>query len=989
VRDEIARIRRSIKVCDFVASRGVALVLALICVFCAGWGGLEQSPTSDLLPFSEDGRAGYLNVRTGEWAIRPQFKAAQSFSEGLAAVQVGASWGYINEKGAIVIQPTFQWAGPFHEGIALVNDLREGIYISKSGKAIASTELGDGERPLFSNGRGLILAKGKWGYMDDNGTIVIDPVYAQARPFFDGVAPVGTGKGWQLIDLSGKVRSGGGTGMWGFSDARTGQFSEGLAVAMSTQPPGNLGYVDTNGVTVMEANFMEAGRFSEGVAEVRGVEHVGANAIRAGPVGYINRSGQYVIPPRFAGGHEFSDGLAAVAVDGKWGYIDKSPAMVISPWFADAGAFSRGLALVFVDDQSKSTNSFEQTRKDPKLGCINKKGEFVWGPKAVQDRRSLSERMLDSMVAGAVAGLRRGDQGARDKVEEEMKKLPSTAVPLLKDYESTAEPELRERIQRVRAYLSGDSKATEERLMSVVQKWGGSEYDVRPYTDGGYEVVINSHSVVDLSPLKGLPIKSLSIVSSGVRDLLPLAGMPLEKLAVNGSCDLTATRGLPLKELGIESGTNDLKSLTGLGLRKLVLSQCMVTNLVPLSGMPLKELVLHALPVADLGPLEGLTLTNLVVSNCRRVTDLSFVKGMPLESISFDERRVTNGLSELRELHSLKGINGKPAEQFWKRQDVLEDLTTRMQTAGIEYKHIEVDDAGLCFVQLETNTATDLSALKGAPIKALSMAGTEVDDVTPLGSMPLEAVRLPEKRMTKGIDTIRKMPGIKEINGQPAQRFWRAYDSVANEVEWRRMLDTRNVKYSTFRVTDEGKVILNLNGTMTSDLSGLEGMPVNNLFMQSAKVTDLSPLRGMPLTELWAEDSLVSELSALEGMQITSLNLRGSPVKDLSPLRGMPLRRLYLMDTQVEDLSALSGMPLYELNISNTKVRDLSPLKYLPLGKLVMSRAPVMDLSPLKGMKIAGLFINVLMERRSRIFLPSRISPSDSSDLRPKIFQTA
>ena len=52
--------------------------------------------------------------------IQPQFDQAGSFAEGLARVQVGNQWGYINQQGKFVMQPQFEEANPFTEGLALV-----------------------------------------------------------------------------------------------------------------------------------------------------------------------------------------------------------------------------------------------------------------------------------------------------------------------------------------------------------------------------------------------------------------------------------------------------------------------------------------------------------------------------------------------------------------------------------------------------------------------------------------------------------------------------------------------------------------------------------------------------------------------------------------------------------------------------------------------------------------------------------------------------
>ena len=62
-----------------------------------------------------------------------------------------------------------------------------------------------------------------------------------------------------------------------------------------------------------------------------------------------------------------------------------------------------------------------------------------------------------------------------------------------------------------------------------------------------------------------------------------------------------------------------------------------------------------------------------------------------------------------------------------------------------------------------------------------------------------------------------------------------------------------------------------------------------------------------------------------------SLNLSALPVSDLSPLQGMPLDALFIPLTRVSDLSPLRGMALTYLDVSDTPVSDLSVLKGMPL----------------------------------------------------------
>ena len=70
-------------------------------------------------------KGGYLDAN-GQWAIKPQFDDLRDFSEGLAAVNLGAKcgmggqWGYIDRDGRVGIPLKFRFAGQFHNGRACV-----------------------------------------------------------------------------------------------------------------------------------------------------------------------------------------------------------------------------------------------------------------------------------------------------------------------------------------------------------------------------------------------------------------------------------------------------------------------------------------------------------------------------------------------------------------------------------------------------------------------------------------------------------------------------------------------------------------------------------------------------------------------------------------------------------------------------------------------------------------------------------------------------
>ncbi len=81
--------------------------------------------------FSVNDIYGFFNDTLGIVTIQPQFNQAQPFSEELAAVKIGAKWGYIDKTGKIVIPTIFDSAGQFTGGRAKVVIDGKNYYIDK------------------------------------------------------------------------------------------------------------------------------------------------------------------------------------------------------------------------------------------------------------------------------------------------------------------------------------------------------------------------------------------------------------------------------------------------------------------------------------------------------------------------------------------------------------------------------------------------------------------------------------------------------------------------------------------------------------------------------------------------------------------------------------------------------------------------------------------------------------------------------------------
>lgn len=97
-------------------------------------GTIDNGP---LFPAVKEGKYGFINVH-GQFVIPPSFTAAHAFSEGLAAVYVGGA-SYLDE----------------FDGSSYINH-----------------------------------EKGKWGYIDRTGAMVIPPQFSSAKPFSEGLALV-------------------------------------------------------------------------------------------------------------------------------------------------------------------------------------------------------------------------------------------------------------------------------------------------------------------------------------------------------------------------------------------------------------------------------------------------------------------------------------------------------------------------------------------------------------------------------------------------------------------------------------------------------------------------------------------------------------------------------------------------------------------------------------------------------------------------------
>jgi len=298
-----------------------------------------------------DASFGFIDEK-GKLVIPTIYEQADSFSEELASVKIkGGKWGYIDRSGNMIIQPIYEDANPFSEGLAQVkfsNSEGEYGYIDRTGKRVIKSnfeyydESGCRGNNQVSFHDGLAAVKDsktkKYGFIDKNGTFIISPKFDYAYGFKDGRAEVSVG---------------------GMFNPRFGHFSG-----------SKYGFINKKGEFVIQPQFASLGAFSEGLAEVN------INRKR----GFIDYSGNIVIQPQFEGASRFSEGLAAVCLHNKWGYIDKTGKMIIKPKFQEANGFFEGLTVVKLPDEKTKTGEIIPG----KVGFIDKTGTFKIPPKYEQ-----------------------------------------------------------------------------------------------------------------------------------------------------------------------------------------------------------------------------------------------------------------------------------------------------------------------------------------------------------------------------------------------------------------------------------------------------------------------------------------------------------------------------------------------------------------------------------------------------------------------------
>lgn len=342
----------------------VAILLATLIISSCGNNNVSEI---NLIPVKSGKDFQYID-KEGKIVINPQFSQATVFRNGLALVKTSSNepkWGFITEDGKFAIMANYKEATVFSDDIAwVVSENAAPTAINAKGEI--KITLQDAQTvKIFKEGLAaysVIDSSGqKWGFVDKEGKIKINPQFSNTGNFNNGKCAVENSDGkWGYIDKEGKIVIN-----YQFDEAK--EFVSGKAIVVSG---GKSGLIDESGKYVINPQFSNMTNDNDMFL----IE-------QDGKWGWCDKEGKITINPQFGAAFPFLDNDIAAVQSGKsFGYIDKEGKIVINPQFDIALSFNGKIALV------SSSN---------KVGFIDKEGKYVINPQFDDVSQDLVVYMLN------------------------------------------------------------------------------------------------------------------------------------------------------------------------------------------------------------------------------------------------------------------------------------------------------------------------------------------------------------------------------------------------------------------------------------------------------------------------------------------------------------------------------------------------------------------------------------------------------------------
>lgn len=297
-----------------------------------------------------------------------EFDKLKASENGIIVSYLDGEIGLINRIGAKLTDlESYSYVGVFKEGLARVKN-EKGKYGFIDEKGNVKINLDYHKVLDFSNGLVQVQRNHRdrtWGYLDKNGTFMIDPLYDETKPFTDGCGIVRINEHWGIVGTNrdkpeiipiiykaiqpvkdGRFKVQHENGLWAIFDksgkALTGfnyksidnEYINGLIKVTSVND--KKGALSKNGQEIISLVYDEVTLKDKNMVYVN----------QSGKWGCYDTLKQSISALEYGEIGFFSEGLAVVKNQHGYGYIDLKGKLVIQGDFQKATAFNNGIAVV-------------------------------------------------------------------------------------------------------------------------------------------------------------------------------------------------------------------------------------------------------------------------------------------------------------------------------------------------------------------------------------------------------------------------------------------------------------------------------------------------------------------------------------------------------------------------------------------------------------------------------------------------------------------
>lgn len=298
-------------------------------------------------------------------------------------VRQNGRWGYIDQRGQVVLPCDYDLTSRFSEGYAVIRRSFPGelTIIDASLRTVGTFEETDYFGDIYD---GVFFfqskqhAQQRFGYATPLGQVVIAPEFEFARDFCGGLSIVELNGAYGAINRLGELvippryRT-----LWSFGDGepltvfQRGDVGADQSSSRASESRWLFGLLDRRGNVVVEAKYTALGNPSRGIIPAAVGDR---SSIK---FGLLSAQGEWMVEPCYDDCGSFSGDLCPAAIDGRWGMIDRSGRWVIKPLYPNVHeGVENGLVGVYVGGGRDVGGDLT----GGKYGFINLEGEIVIEP---------------------------------------------------------------------------------------------------------------------------------------------------------------------------------------------------------------------------------------------------------------------------------------------------------------------------------------------------------------------------------------------------------------------------------------------------------------------------------------------------------------------------------------------------------------------------------------------------------------------------------